>query len=281
MGGRKRPLAYRKYAERRNGHSTEPLVVSLPLSSYDTGPVESLVTLYQRIASLPLPPSWVVSNTANIPITLCKLRVTSQTQPPRADVLITLTINAQKEWVVSFIHQDIDPSNCPLLSNLPPTLPSVSSITNTLCLFNSSRVCVGTLTRSSWQNGNSVHSPFTTLAVISCRVIIMCYDNFFPLGVVRRSAFLDDLSLADGPTIRHANCQFLMHSTSTTSRCTACTQYRPSLVVQKHRALQSSSCSSDQTSPSSHVNYRYSYYIYSNYVGTDTCMDVLKVPTSS
>lgn len=71
-----------------------------------------------------------------------------------------------------------------------------------------------------------------------------------------RSAFLDDISLTTGATIRHTNCQFLIVANKTT-RCTACTQYRPTLVVQRQRSLQAVANGSTHTGPSSHVNLRY------------------------
>lgn len=152
MGGRKRRLTYRKYTEKKSTCTTVPLVISLPLSSYTDVPVDSIETLYTRVTSFPLPPTWIINNAAKTPISICKLRISSGI---RADILITLTINAEKDWVISFIHHNINPDNCSLLNKLPSTLSSVDSIISTLSLIDSSKVCLGNSDPSfltSWQH---------------------------------------------------------------------------------------------------------------------------------
>ena len=137
-------MAYRKYIERKTTRSTKSLVVSLPISSYVDAPVESTEILYTRITSaLPLPSNWIIDTATKVPITLCKLRISSESLPPRADILITLTITADKRWAVSFIHRSIDSSNCSLLSVLPPTVSSVAFIRSFMSLMDSSKMCLG------------------------------------------------------------------------------------------------------------------------------------------
>lgn len=153
MGGRKRRLTYRKYMEKKVAHRTTPLMISLPLSAYTDAPVDSIEILHSRISSLPLPPTWVVSNAAKSPLTICKLRVSENLQP-RADILVTLTIDPEKGWAVSFIHKHTNPDNCMLLSKLPSTLSSVHSISSTLSLIDSCKVCPGNSDSTfleSWQ----------------------------------------------------------------------------------------------------------------------------------
>ena len=143
MRGRKRKLGYRKYLEKKSTRVPRPLMISLPLTSYTNGPVDLAVTLHSRITSLPLPPSWVIDNALKVPITLCKLRVRSGGCRPRTDILITLTIDANMKWVISFVHQAINPDNCSLLGALPPMLTSVTSVANAISLLNSSKICSG------------------------------------------------------------------------------------------------------------------------------------------
>ena len=119
------------------------LMVSLPLSVYIDAPADSVDILHTRVTSLPLPPAWIVNNAAKTPLSLCKLVMNSGDIQPRARVLVTLTLKADKTWVVSFIHSDINPDNCPVFDRLPPTLTSVSSIRHALSLIDSNKVCSG------------------------------------------------------------------------------------------------------------------------------------------
>ena len=156
MGGRKLWLSTRRNKERRkslvNGltlsipvrHTVHfpPLTVSLPRSCYNDAPTTNASTLGTRIASLPqLPPTWVVSSTS-VPITLCKLRNYNRTNHPlRVDVPLTLTVDADLKWSLSFLSPKLDPSNCRLLSDLPGHIHSVSSLLSVISLLDSSNMC--------------------------------------------------------------------------------------------------------------------------------------------
>jgi len=61
-----------------------------------------------------------------------------------------------------------------------------------------------------------------------------------------------DTQLVDPPTVRHKDCDLLVLQSDT--RCTACSQYRPSLRATFSRQ---SHGKEDKTAPDSHTNYRY------------------------
>ena len=88
-GRKEAAFVIRKYSEMKSSHAIQPVVVSLPLSSYMDGPVDSAEVLY---ISFPLPPTWIIDNVTKVPLTLCLLHVSSGSLAPRADILITLTI---------------------------------------------------------------------------------------------------------------------------------------------------------------------------------------------
>ena len=70
------------------------------------------------------------------------------------------------------------------------------------------------------------------------------------------TSLLDEVTL-DAPTIRHKDCQLLIHGGSASVRCGMCVKHRATLTVQSQRAQ---SVTAD-TSISSHINYKYSYVI--------------------
>ena len=174
MGGRKRCLSYRKYTERKVARTSAPLPVSLPLSSYTDAPLNSIEVLHARLSTLPLPPSWVINNAAKAPITLCKLRISSGNLLPRADVVVTITINPDNPWTVAFIHDSVNPSNCSLLSTVHSTLSSITSVQRVLSLIDSSRICQGNPDSSfleSWQQRSlTLHN---STGKLYCFVVLM------------------------------------------------------------------------------------------------------------
>lgn len=119
-----------------------PLTVSIPASIYFSGPVMDVDTLRNRIASFPLPVYWIV-DTAAIPITLCKLNTYREKLPPRTSVFITVSIDGNMKWDVSFIQTKLNPKNCFLFKELPATISSVSCISTIVSLVDSCTVCEG------------------------------------------------------------------------------------------------------------------------------------------
>jgi len=116
MGGRKKMRELQeKYIERRK--STVSRIVSLPLSSYIDGHVNSTKALYSRLTSISLPSTWIISNVTSMPITLCKLVMSSNNMSARANVLITITIHANMKWDISFIHSVSTPKTARWLNN--------------------------------------------------------------------------------------------------------------------------------------------------------------------
>ena len=94
--------------------------------------------LHKRVSSLPLLPTWVVSNATTTPLTLCKLLV-SEDVLPRASVLVTVTISADRTLLLSFTHPDLTPTLCPVFTGLPPTISSVGC--HIISLIDNSRIC--------------------------------------------------------------------------------------------------------------------------------------------
>ena len=169
MGGKKHRLTSRKYSVRNYTNTSVSLVVSLPLAAYADAPVQSVGALCTRITSLPLPPTWTIAS--RTPLSICKLQINSEDAQPRASVLVTLTIRADQTWVVSFIHQAINPDGCVVLSRLPPTFLSADSIMHGLSLINSSKVCLGNSDQSfitSWKQRSLTLHNSTGITSSSC-----------------------------------------------------------------------------------------------------------------
>lgn len=270
MGGRKLRLSVRRKQHKKVLHSRivtglkisipveftvklPPLCVSLPISSYRDAPCADVNTVRSRIKSCsPLPPTWVVNDTDS-PLILCKLK-TFQLLPPKINVSVTLSINDQLQWSVSFLQTKLDPTNCCILNGLAATVSSVSSLVTILSHIDSSKVCVGnpdTDILEMWhQRSLSLHGSNG----IICH-IMSCINSVFNLSTGKNtSGFLDEASSSDA-TIRHVHCQFLLRD-GDGDRCLPCVKHRATLLVQLQRARQATA---SHTAPTSHVNYRYMY----------------------
>ena len=110
MGGRKFRLSARKNEERKRAAKVKsvkptmeaPLVrpditVSLPLTAFTAGVVNSVQSLRSRLDTLKLPTPWVGVSPQHSPhlLTLCKVRI--QSSLPQVGVSFTLIVTADFE----------------------------------------------------------------------------------------------------------------------------------------------------------------------------------------
>ena len=120
--------------------SLPSLTVSLPLSAYHDGTVQSIEVLHERLSSS-LPPTWTVA--CQKPLALCRLRVQVGGQHPHVDVGATIVINTDLGWTLSVVNRQLTPSSCPLLVKFSPQLCSVSSVCSMLSLLDSVKLSTG------------------------------------------------------------------------------------------------------------------------------------------
>lgn len=116
-----------------------PLTVSLPLTAYLDGHVQSLESLCKRLPTS-LPPTWTLIS--EVPLTLCKLRVQLGGEP-HVDVGACIIINNDLGWTLSVVNRPLTPTSCPVLAEIPTQLSSVSSVCRLLTLLDSVKLCTG------------------------------------------------------------------------------------------------------------------------------------------
>ena len=119
----------------------ESFTVSIQLTSYIDGHVFSSDALCHRLSSQPLPPLWMI--VCAPPLTLCKLRVQQEEQASKADITINISISANLEWMLHFLKQELTPSRCPLLREVPMKLTNVTAVVRMMALLDSAKLCVG------------------------------------------------------------------------------------------------------------------------------------------
>ena len=136
--------------------------LSFPISVYAEGTISSLESLSSRLASLPLPDSWIIPKSR--PLTLCKLRVQLDSSSARADVSVSVGVTDQLQWSLSLTNKQLDPGLCPLLSGVPSTLTSATAVCSLLRLF-PPKYALEIQIHSFWTSGNNVHSLSMVLQV--------------------------------------------------------------------------------------------------------------------
>ena len=117
------------------------MLVSLPISAYFDSPIDTCNTLCSRMSAFPLPPGWVV-HSFTPPLTICKLQTTSH-RPPRVCSVITLSIGEDMKCEWTFIHHNLDTSNCLIFGELPTTISSTTSVGYALTLVDTCTQCIG------------------------------------------------------------------------------------------------------------------------------------------
>ena len=119
--------------------------ISFPVSVYRDGSISSVDQLYSRLASFPLPESWIFASSK--PLVLSKMRVKSQTT--QADVLFSLSIDDGLEWSLSLQNVSLDPNRCPLLRKVPHALNRTSAVYDLLNFVDRAKICNAILRRAS------------------------------------------------------------------------------------------------------------------------------------
>ena len=87
-------------------------------------------------------------------------------------------------------------------------------------------------------------------------------------------SLLDALTF-DATTIRHKDCQWLVSGGSASVRCAVCAKYRAVLTVQSQRAQ----AVAEDTSISSHINYKYLFILRIYVLLSVYCIDISHSPT--
>ena len=141
MRGRKFRLSARKNEERKRAakaKSVKPIVeaplirpdmtVSLPLTAFTAGVLNSVQSLRSRLHTLKLPTSWVdvAPQHSPHPLTLCKVR--NQSSLPQVDVSFTLRVTADFEWSLALHGHSLDVHSCEVLKATSKALDSTSKV---------------------------------------------------------------------------------------------------------------------------------------------------------
>ena len=108
---------------------------------YIDGHVLSSDALCHQLSSQPLPPLCMIVCTP--PLTLCKLRVQQEEQASKADITINISISGNLKWTLHFLKQELTPSRCPLLRELPVKLTNVTAVVHMMTLLDSAKLCAG------------------------------------------------------------------------------------------------------------------------------------------
>lgn len=189
------------------------LTVSLPLTSYLDSHVTALVDLHSRLSQHRLPSSWTL--TSRSPLTLCKLRVQLAEQGSCVDVIAVITIKSDFEWTLSFMNHQLTPTMCPVLSQVPSKIASISSVHSMISLLESVKVCTGnTETRfiELWQHRSlTLHG---SLGKYCSQSIGACAYDDMSLVSGPLSGQLDDISARGVSILRHTDCQSLLPDAS-------------------------------------------------------------------
>lgn len=171
MSGRKLRLSVHRKNEKRTEHTFPVQIslqhayslmkVSLPLSTYEDAPLDSLVTLNARISASNVLPQgnikhkhilnkhatiagWLnltPSELGRQDLVFCKL-VTDQTSVGE-DVEFNLKIHSNFTWTLRSFRRPIDTPSCCMLQQLSPTLSTVTGVKAVIMALQSSMVCPG------------------------------------------------------------------------------------------------------------------------------------------
>ena len=161
MGGRKFRLAvHRKNEERKRRHKKAIVVenkvedaktsdttilttcpISLPLTAFMSGHVQSLAQLSSRVkAVVSKYDTWAV--TCADPLVICKIQVQNK-EGTMVAVIATISISSDFHWTLSWNAKEVVIKDCPLFKDLPDKIQSIDDVDNILALIESAEVCVG------------------------------------------------------------------------------------------------------------------------------------------
>ena len=119
----------------------ESLPVCLPMSILTAGLVESLYFLYNRIARVTLPTSWVVFNSDGSSMSISKL--VSQGSGKATTIALSVVVDMDMQWCIHTLHRQLHVPMCSLLSGMPILLNSVDSVFTILNFLDNTKFCAG------------------------------------------------------------------------------------------------------------------------------------------
>ena len=122
-------------------HITLP-TITIPITAFTTGIVQSLPQLSRRISSL-LAKSCTWTVASNDPLLLCKLNIQPNADVTTAAVICTISITNELQWTISYMSQQVDVSNCPIFRDQPKKIDSVELLQQIIELVDSVKVCIG------------------------------------------------------------------------------------------------------------------------------------------
>ncbi|XP_065894386.1 uncharacterized protein [Dysidea avara] len=253
MGGRKFRLAvHRKNEERKkrqkkcdaimvqetNEDTTASVSaltcpISLSLAAFTSAHVQSLSQLSRRVKALISKYStWNI--TAEDPLIICKLVIQGE-EATAVAVIATIVVSSDFHWTLMWRTQQVDTTVNPLFSGVPEKIQLVDDMEKVLTLIDSAEVCVGNPDEKFldlW------HYRSTTLNQISGSC----------------PGYLDTFKKSS-PTIRSNNCQLFLTTDNRSGnvRCSACSSYRSTLIVQHQRYK--SRPPDDESTHATHITY--------------------------
>ena len=151
-GGRKFTFSARKNEERKRAAKAKlikptqdldaqpDMTVSLPLTAFTAGVVNSVQHLRSRLHMLKLPTPWVDVSPQHSthPLTIFKVR--NESSLPHS---FTIEVAADFEWSLALHGRSLAIHSCEVLKATPKTLNSTSKVYHLLSILNSVRLCKG------------------------------------------------------------------------------------------------------------------------------------------
>ncbi|XP_064401712.1 uncharacterized protein LOC135347608 [Halichondria panicea] len=197
--------------------------VKLPIQHFFSTPLLTTQALKLRLEKKTLPLLWSMHLGCQDSLLLCKMSLAESIHVAPV-VQVSLRINEDLSWSVSFVGRIIPP-NAPSMLSLPPTIKTIDDMTTLLDFFANCQLCCGSKEEK-------------LLNVIKHKDSTLQGQN---------SATIDTSSCQ--PTVRHRDCHYLLPPSSSCVRCPKCTRHRSSLLIQSKRL--------ENSTPSKKTNYRF------------------------
>ena len=153
MGGRKFKLGrLRKNPERRvkrkavfNATKEQKrldttLIVSLPLTFYRDGPIQTTEALLVHLSNLVLPP-WTVAPL--LPLALYKIKIFQSNHEQKVTVVTHISISSDLKWAIYICGQQLSCINVPVLAAVPAHLTSTSEVIRIMAKIDTLQLCTG------------------------------------------------------------------------------------------------------------------------------------------
>ena len=150
MGKRKRRLHHGKNYERKKYglqvripfkmlKRPDRLLVSLPIASFSSVPVQELNVLHSRL-TLTVPPAWSLGEITSSLLVLYKMQLLSSNVP---SVTFSLCITDEYQWKLVLGGKEINKEYCEILNKHPCTLRCVDDVLLVLKDIDTSQLCGG------------------------------------------------------------------------------------------------------------------------------------------